>query len=751
MLPLKLTFPPYLLALVAIALVRSGQAQESSDPRASHPVAGNPTVVHAAATAIHRTLAADDTHRVRLLDASLAGNRLLLNFSRELFDLGLGSLAFERFSRAGHRAAADVLREHYSDFEIHTQIEGTPLHHLLPRVGPPATARSLLPPVEGPAPAVVGLAGRRVAVSPGHGYYLNGANWVLQRSYWQGIVEDFVNHDMIVLVRDELATAGAAVLPTRNLDRAAGNGESGFPKWQEAARYHIKALGADPSIWNEAGFTHLEQDIRCRPRWANSVNADILVSLHNNGGGGTGTETLYDTNNGFGPESKRLADAVHGRVIAALRRDYNAAWADRRVQGFNGSYGENRLATRPSILIEVAFMDRPLPDNAALQDEAFKRLVARAIREGVQEYFDGPAALPPVAPSSLIATSGSGAVGLSWTDLASNETGFRIERRTDSSGPWTFLATVGPNVTTYTDTAVAAGATYLYRVAAFNAAGNSPQFSNEATVGPALAPPAPASRSGAWLANISLRTTLAPAQTVTVGLVVAGGPRDVLVRAAGPTLAAFGVTGALADPRLELYRGSTRITENNDWPAALAPTMHALGAFPFAIASRDSALFQPLEGPHTIVAAGPTAGTVLVEGYDAGSGGAGRIVNLSARHRVGTGGDILIAGFHLAGSGTARLLARAVGPTLAALGVNGALADPRLEVFDPAGTRVAEDDNWDAALTPTFAAVAAFPLPAGSRDAALVLTLAAGRSYTVQVSGVGGTTGEALVELYELP
>ena len=121
------------------------------------------------------------------------------------------------------------------------------------------------------------------------------------------------------------AWRGLVYEQTGQLDRAAGNGESGFPRWQEAARYHVKALGAPASLWNEPGFDHLSQDIRCRPLWANHVGADLLVSLHNNGGGGTGTETLYDTSNGFGPESKRLADAVHGRIIAAIRRDYLAS------------------------------------------------------------------------------------------------------------------------------------------------------------------------------------------------------------------------------------------------------------------------------------------------------------------------------------------------------------------------------------------------------------------------------------------
>jgi N-acetylmuramoyl-L-alanine amidase len=735
----------FLLRRVACCLLLAVAHGTPLPPATSGALSAN------AATAVATVLASEPAAGVRLLSASLEGDRLTLDFSRELLALGPGSLAFEQFSRRVHRAAAEVLQEALAHFEIHTQIDGVPLPKWLPPTESAARSRPLLAPPGSATPGTNALTSRRVAVSPGHGYYLNGTNWVLQRGYWQGIVEDFVNHDMITLVRDELAGAGATVIPTRNLDRTAGTGESGFPKWQEAARYHVKAVGADTSVWNESGYTHLEQDIRCRPRYANSVGADVLVSLHNNGGGGTGTETLYDTNNGFGTESRRLADAVHNRVIATLRREYNPAWPDRRVQGFNGSYGENRLATRPSILIEVAFMDRPTPDNAALQDEAFKRLVARAIREGVQEYFDGPAGVPPYGPASLIATLTPTAVSLAWLDQSANETGFRIERRAEGATTWEVVGTAAANVTAYVDTAPVAGRSSAYRVAAFNAAGPSALYSNEATLVASPAPPVTTPAvPAAWLSNVSLRTTLGSAQAVTVGFVVAGGSREILVRAGGPTLTQFGLVTAMADPRLELFRGAARVTDNNDWPAALAPTMAALGAFPFSPNSRDAALFRSLDGAHTVQATGTTAGTILVEAYDLGGGGTGRLVNLSARQRVGTGADILIAGFYIAGTGEKRVLIRAVGPALASFGVTGVLADPRLEVFD--GTRsIAANDNWDSSLAPTFGSVAAFALPAGSRDAALVLNLAAGRSYTAQVAGAGTSTGEALVEVYELP
>ena len=731
-------------SLPLFLLLLATTVRMEADPRAG--------LAKETAAALEAALAADPVPGVRLLRAELHGSRLELDFSGELAALEPGSAAFEAFSRRIHRATGDVLDRALVSYEVRTSIAGTPLHQFLASSDTALRQRPLRDAPAPTTPSAAALALRRIAVSPGHGYYQNAAGaWVLQRGYWQGIVEDFVNHDMITLVRDELQAAGAEVLSTRNLDRAAGNGESGFPRWQEAARYHLKAIGAPASVWSSTGTDHLSQDIRCRPLWANQVNADVLVSLHNNGGGGTGTETLYDTDNGFGPESKRLADAVHSRVIAAIRREYNATWADRRVKGFNGDYGENRLATRPAILLEIAFMDRPTPDNAALQDPGFHRLVARAIREGVEEYFATSPAIAPAAPSTLLATSAAGGVNLTWKDETANETGFRVERRTAAANEWQTLATLPANATVYTDTSAPTGAPVVYRVASFNAAGSGPQASNEATVGPAITLPSATPRTGAWLANLSLRTTLAANQPVTVGFVVSGGARDLLVRAAGPTLAAFGVTTAMPDPRLEVYRGAVRAAANNDWPAALTPVMAAQGAFPFATASRDAALFQSIDGAATTQASGPAGGTVLIEAYDTGGTREGRVVNLSARNQVGAGGDILIAGLYVAGTGSRRVLIRGIGPGLAALGVEGALANPRLEVFTADGTRIAENDDWDPTLAATFRSVAAFSLPDRSRDAALVIALPAGRGYTAQVSGVGGATGEALVEVYELP
>ena len=88
---------------------------------------------------------------------------------------------------------------------------------------------------------------------------------------------------------------------------------------------------------------------------------------------------------------------------------------------------------------------------------------------------------PPAAPSGLTATAASTTqINLTWTDNSSNETGFKIERKTGAGGTYAQIATVGASVTTYSNTGLAIGTNYFYRVRATNAAGDS-AYSNEAS------------------------------------------------------------------------------------------------------------------------------------------------------------------------------------------------------------------------------------------------------------------------------
>lgn len=340
---------------------------------------------------------------------------------------------------------------------------------------------------------------------------------------------------------------------------------------------------------------------------------------------------------------------------------------------------------------------------------------------------------PPVVTSGP--TSQSFALGQTATLVAT------VASATPATYQWKFNGAAIPGAVglTYSMPNVTAAQAGAYTMTATNASGSVTSPTATVTV-----------LTSAWLSNLSVRTRAAGTQPVIVGFVVEGGTESVLLRAAGPSLTEYGVTSAMTDPRLELYQGSARIAENNDWSSSLALTFRDVGAFSFPPGSKDAALEQVIGGAATLHASGTSPGVLVVEGYDSGSNASARLVNLSARNLVGTGENLLIAGFSVAGAGTQRVLIRAIGPALGAFGVIAPLADPRLEIFSSGGVKIGEADNWDASLAPTFASVGAFSLAAGSKDAAAVLTLNAGASYTVQVSGVGGTTGEALIEVYAL-
>jgi hypothetical protein len=302
----------------------------------------------------------------------------------------------------------------------------------------------------------------------------------------------------------------------------------------------------------------------------------------------------------------------------------------------------------------------------------------------------------------------------------------------------------GPSLTLSAVTSANAG---TYTVIATNSGGSS--TSAPATLVVNSGPQVTAAR----LSNLSVRAAMATGQTLIVGFSVSGGSRGILVRGVGPTLASFGLAGTMADPRLELFNGNTLVTQNEDWgnSAALSAAFNTVGAFALVANSRDAAFLQSIDGTRSVQLKGTGPGVALVELYDTGTGNSPRLVNVSARNQVGSGDNILIFGFFVDGTGSKNVLIRAVGPRLADLGVPGVIADPKFDVFRAGvAAPIVSNDNWDASLAATFASVGAFSLTPGSKDAALVTALTPG-SYTVQVSGVSGVTGEALVEIYEVP
>ncbi|MCX6955120.1 MAG: Ig-like domain-containing protein, partial [Verrucomicrobia bacterium] len=310
------------------------------------------------------------------------------------------------------------------------------------------------------------------------------------------------------------------------------------------------------------------------------------------------------------------------------------------------------------------------------------------------------------------------------------------------------------------------------------------------TAGTATSDPATLTLSNAptRVANISTRgVTSGGNQGLIAGFVIAnpaGAPanqtRQMLIRVVGPGLngAPFNVTGALANPSLGVYNAAgQQILANDNWQnqnanaaanttavTALQQATNRIGTFTLANNSLDAAVLATLPpGNYTVQAGGPNAnstGVVLIEVYDATAGNATatspKAANVATRGEVGTGNNVLIAGFVINGTVSRRVLLRGVGPTLRnfGLGANAVLADPILTLKDSAGNTLRTNDDWstsDDAAVIAAAAVSggAFPLANGSKDAAMIVMLAPG-AYTVQLSGVNNTTGIGIVEVYDV-
>ncbi|MGH8095063.1 MAG: sialidase family protein [Chthoniobacterales bacterium] len=254
--------------------------------------------------------------------------------------------------------------------------------------------------------------------------------------------------------------------------------------------------------------------------------------------------------------------------------------------------------------------------------------------------------------------------------------------------------------------------------------------------------------------NISTRETVGTGDNVLIGgfIITGSTPKNVLLRALGPSLTAAGLTGVLQDPTLELHDSSgSVIASNDDWRSTQEAQIIATGIPPTD--DRESALIATLDpGEYTAILQGKnnTTGTALIEAYDLDPTPASRFGNISTRGLVGTGSNVLIGGLIVSSeeSGQANVVVRALGPSLGTSGVSGTLTDPTLELHDSNGDLLAANDNWQDTQGGIIASTGL--APADPREAAIFATLVAGE-YTAVVQGVNGTTGVGLVEVYNIP
>ncbi len=261
---------------------------------------------------------------------------------------------------------------------------------------------------------------------------------------------------------------------------------------------------------------------------------------------------------------------------------------------------------------------------------------------------------------------------------------------------------------------------------------------------------APATTS---LGNISTRGRVETGDNVMIGGFIIAGTTNkrVIVRAKGPSLTAFGVAGALSNPTLTLYdpQGQPMAT-NDDWRATQEAEITASTLAPTD--NRESAIIATLApGPYTAIVrgVGGEMGVGIVEVYDLDPGTieTSRPINVSTRGRVLTADGVMIGGFILEGTRERRVIIRAIGPSLTPFGVQGALADPTLTLYDPQGQPMLTNDNWKS--TQEAEIVATGHAPSSDLESAIVVTLNPG-PYTAIVRGTDGTTGVGLVEIFDL-
>jgi hypothetical protein len=248
--------------------------------------------------------------------------------------------------------------------------------------------------------------------------------------------------------------------------------------------------------------------------------------------------------------------------------------------------------------------------------------------------------------------------------------------------------------------------------------------------------------------NISTRLRVGTGDDGMIGGFIVTGtqPARVIIRAIGPSLP---IAGALADPTLELRDSSGALVASNDnWRSTQEAEIIGTAIPP--LSDQESAIVKTLSpGAYTAIVRGVnnTTGVGLVEVYALSQSPDSRLANISTRGFVDRGDNVMIGGTIVTG-GLAKVLVRAIGPSLTNAGVLNALPDPTLALHDGNGTLLGLNNDWGSDRQ---AAIIATGLPpANNLESAILIDLPPG-AYTAIVQGYLSQTGVALVEAYQLP
>jgi YVTN family beta-propeller protein len=480
------------------------------------------------------------------------------------------------------------------------------------------------------------------------------------------------------------------------------------------------------------------------------------------------TDKVYVANNGS--DNLTVIDGATGATttLATGTKPVGIASNSRTNRIYVANNGSNNVTVIDGATLQSTTVGAGTGPNAIVVNAATDRVYVTNGGSNDVTVISEPAAVPSFTsqPQSQTIEAGSPVVfavqvaGSSGAALQWSVNGTPLTDSADVIGSSTALLYVGGNA--------AAHLTGAFTCSATTPAGAAVSAPATLTV---INSPTPGR-----LINISSRAFVGTGANIMIaGFAVSGtGSKSVLLRGIGPTLANFQVSGSLPSPVLSLFDSAVPanlITEDTGWstppsspsapwkgvvaPTAATPSdFNQANAFALTQGSGDSAIKVTVPaGNFTSQIAGGT-GVALAEIYDLDTANSPtHLANISSRAFVGTGANVLIAGFVISGSTSQTVLIRASGPALGALGVAGTIPDPVLELFDSNQKLISSQFGWGGSsqVAGVAKSVGAFTWSdPTSNDSALLLTLPPG-SYTAQASGKSGDTGVALIELYAIP
>lgn len=384
-----------------------GQAKVGvARPEITDPAAALAALAHPPASETGPMLSSAVPPATQVLELRAEGDTTTVEFSGEILAGGLDEL---RLTTIFQQVRA-TLTQFGVNGNLRLQFAGKLLSDYLPPVKRVEPAPSL----QG-RPKVAGvLAGRTIALSPGHGVFWTGTTWTTQRPVYCSPLneEDFHTLEMMQYLNTYLAQDGATTRNYRCLDKSFGtHSASGRPWWQMAACYWEQQLGYPCSVYanysgsctlTAAGVNYSNDDVRARPCAADYDNTDIYVSLHSNGSSGyctgagcpTGSETYYDNSTehaAWGAISQTLATKIHNALMSAITANADSSWTCHGtcVKDSAGAYGEIRIPDRAATLTELAFHDTCDRDADAnhLRDNFFRSTAMWGMYKGICDYF----------------------------------------------------------------------------------------------------------------------------------------------------------------------------------------------------------------------------------------------------------------------------------------------------------------------------------------------------------------------------